>query len=331
MHPLLRASAESQFGLFTAADARRAGYDHDEIRHLRSSGAWVRLRRGVYLPAEALADAERRGQRHRIDAVAVLLSLDRPTAALSHGTAARLWGLPVRRDLPRTVRVTDPGRWRRGSDFLVANAPLPGGDVVVDGPFRLTSVARTLIDCGREWRLDDTVIAMDFALLTGRTCPAELQRAAVAARYWPGAPAAIRGVGLADGRAESPLETRGRLRILGAGLPAPQLQVEIQAGRRLVGVVDAWFDDVAVAVEFDGQVKYTDPWRVPGRVLWEEKRREDDLRALGIRFLRIADEDLGRLWARTEGRLRALLAQGGPSLRSFSAVPRARGMRRSAS
>ncbi|WP_324274688.1 type IV toxin-antitoxin system AbiEi family antitoxin domain-containing protein [Blastococcus brunescens] len=46
MHPLLRAVAERQLGLFTAADARRAGYEHGEIRHLCSSGTWVRLRRG---------------------------------------------------------------------------------------------------------------------------------------------------------------------------------------------------------------------------------------------------------------------------------------------
>ena len=49
----------------------------------------------------------------------------------------------------------------------------------------------------------------------------------------------MRAVSLADGRAESPLETRGRLRIVGAGLATPNLQVEIRAGGRLVGVVDA--------------------------------------------------------------------------------------------
>jgi hypothetical protein len=174
---------------------------------------------------------------------------------------------------------------------------------------------------------------MDFALLAQLTSLAGLQRAATAARYWPGAPAALRAVGLADGRAESPLETRGRLRILGAELPAPQLQVEIHTGRRLVGVVDAWFEEAAVAVEFDGKVKYTDPWRGRSaqRALWDEKRREDELRALEIRVVRIADEDLGRLWPRTEARLRQLLGSPGPAVRRFSAIPRSRGVRRTAS
>ena len=36
------------------------------------------------------------------------------------------------------------------------------------------------------------------------------------------------------------------------GFAAPELQVEIRTAGRLVAVVDAWFEDAAVAVEFDG-------------------------------------------------------------------------------
>jgi hypothetical protein len=149
-------------------------------------------------------------------------------------------------------------------------------------------------------------------------------------RGWPGARRAARAVALADGRAESPLETRGRLRIVGAGLPQPELQVEIRTGGRLVGVVDAWFEEAAVAVEFDGRVKYTDPWRdrTPQQVLWDEKRREDELRALDVRVVRIADADLGARWTGIETQLGRLLGVPGPSVRRFTATPRAHGMRR---
>src|SRR5206468_11627423 len=126
---------------------------------------------------------------------------------------------------------------------------------------------------------------------------------------------------------------RGRLRIVGSGLPTPRLQVEIRSGTRLVGVVDAWFDEAAVAVEFDGGVKYTDPWRgrSPERALWDEKRREDDLRSLDIRVVRLADADLGDdAWAGHERRLSALLEVPGPRRRLFTATPRTRGARRSA-
>jgi hypothetical protein len=324
VHPILRARAEQQLGLFTAPDAQRAGYQHPEIRTLYRSGNWVRLRRGVYTTPEVLDRAGSAAARHRLDCLAVLLELGRPTSVVSHASAARLHGLPVRRDLPRTVRLTDADVWRRGRGFLARQAPLPSGEVHRSGPVKLTSAARTLVDCAREWDLDDSVVAMDAALLARRLTVGELQGAAAAVRSWPGGLSAVRAASLADGRAESPLETRGRLRILGAGLPTPELQVEIRAGGRLVAVVDAWFADAAVAVEFDGRVKYTDPWRdrPPQQVLWEEKRREDDLRGLDIRVVRIAEADLGPQWARIDTRLRDLVSTAGPTNRRFRAIAR---------
>ena len=329
MHPLLRAAAERHWGLFTARDARRAGYEYPEIRHLRSSGAWVALRRGVYITAHDLALVTN-SRRHPLDCLAVLLELDRPGATVSSVSAARAWGLPVRRDLDRTVRLTDPSAGRRGRGFHMTRAPLDESDVAMTGPLRLTSVTRTLVDCAREWALDDAVVAMDRALLTGRTTPLALRSAIDAAAGWPGVRKAARAVSLADGRAESPLETRGRLRLVGAGLPPNDLQVEIRRSGRLIAVVDAWYEDAAVAVEFDGRVKYTDPWRdrSPAQVLWDEKRREDELRSLDIRVVRIAEADLpADRWTRTETRLRSLVAAPGPAVRDFTATPRSTGRR----
>ena len=329
VHPLLRAAADRQLGLFTALDARRAGYDHGEIRHLCSSGAWTRVRRGVYGLTDEVASARASGRRHAIECTAVLLDLGRPEAAASHTSALRLLGLPARQALlPDTVRLTHPDLWRRGKGFTVKQAPLPPGDAVRRGPLRLTAPARTLVDCAREWPLEDAVVAMDAALLREAVTPAGLQAAVAAARSWPGAPRAARAIGLADGRAESPLETRGRLRMLGAGLPAPELQVEIRVGGRLLGVVDGWYEDAAVAVEFDGRIKYTDPWRdrAPERVLWEEKRREDQMRAVDIRVVRLVDADLDAGWPAAEARLRALLATSGPAHRRFTTAVRARGV-----
>jgi hypothetical protein len=262
----------------------------------------------------------------------VLLDLARPSAAVSHASAARLWGFPVRRGVDLTVRLTDPGLWRRGRNFHMTRASLSDAEVMTSGLLRLTSAACTLVDCAREWDVDDAVVAIDAALLAGRTTPEQLARTAAAQRQWRGAPNAVRAVSLADGRAESPLETRGRLRIIGSGLPTPELQVEIRTTRGLLAVVDAWFDEAAVAVEFDGRVKYTDPWRErsPERVLWEEKRREDELRALDIRVVRIADADLGARWPAIEARLGRLIASPGPSLRRFTATSRETGRRRSA-
>ncbi len=329
MHPLLRDVVDRQLGVFTAADARRAGYGPDEVRGLVSTGAWVAVRRGVYAPAEQWALEK---HRHARECLAVVLSADRPGAAVSHVSAARLLGLTVPRRADRIVRLTDPGRWRSGDGFRITRAALPAPDVVRVGPLRLTTAARTLADCAREWQLEDAVVALDAALLAGKVTVDQVRATLAAQRQWPGAPRARRAVELCDGRAESALETLGRLRLIGAGLPPDDLQVEIRVGGRLVAVLDAWYEAQAVAFEFDGRVKYADPWRDrdPRQVLWEEKRREDELRALDIRVVRAADADLGSGWAAIEARLRGLLAHPGPTVRGFLAIPRTRGRLRSA-
>ncbi|MDK3256053.1 hypothetical protein [Blastococcus capsensis] len=63
-------------------------------------------------------------------------------------------------------------------------------------------------------------------------------------------------------------------------------------------------------------------------MLWEEKRREDELRALDIRVVRLADADVGSGWPRAERRLRELFAVPGPAVRRFTATPRRTGVRR---
>jgi len=297
---------------------------------LCSSGRWHRLRRGVYVTAHDLARAQQDGRLHQLECLAVLIAIDRPAAALSHGSAARLWGFPQRRAGEDLIQLTDPSHGRTGRGFHISRAPLDADEVSARGPFRLTTPARTLIDCARAIPLEDAVVAMDAALLAGRVTPSQLREALSRERSWRGGARADRALSLTDGRAESPLETRGRLRIVGAGFPTPELQVEIRSAGRLLGVVDAWFDEAAVAVEFDGRVKYTDPWRgrSPKQTLWDEKRREDDLRSLDIRVVRIIDGDLGATWPAKESRLRALLTSPGPATRRFTATPRARGLPR---
>ena len=138
--------------------------------------------------------------------------------------------------------------------------------------------------------------------------------------------------GLADARAESPLETLGRLRIIGSGLPAPELQVELHDARGFVARVDGWYEEAAVAVEFDGLVKYADPHdgRSPAQVHWDEKRREDRVRDLDVRLVRVARADLGPSWPRVHARLAALLATPFVGPRRFTTVRRPNPSTRSA-
>jgi hypothetical protein len=219
--------------------------------------------------------------------------------------------------------LTDAEQWRTGRGYSVMRAQLPPHHVRVDGPFRVTTPARTLVDCAREWSLEDAVVAMDAALHVDAVTAGELRAAVLQQTHWQGIGGAARAVGLADRRAESPLETLGRLRILGSGLPAPELQVDLHGPRGFVARVDAWYEDAAVAVEFDGRVKYDDPFagRTAAQVLWEEKRREDEVRDLGVRVLRVVQADLGGTWPTTADRLRSLLATRSVNPPRFRAVP----------
>ncbi|MCZ2848405.1 hypothetical protein [Modestobacter sp. VKM Ac-2978] len=251
-------------------------------------------------------------------------ALARPTAALSHATAARLWGLPLHTGLSPDVRLTDPLRWRTGPGYVMAKAQLPDDEVTVRGQFRLTTPARTLVDTAREWPELPAVAALDAALLRGLVTTEQLQATLDRHRFAPRAPLAVRAVAAADGRAETWLETKGRLRFRAAGLPPYLPQVELWIDGRSVKVVDGWYEDAAVAVEFDGRVKYVRPayGGRPEDVLFDEKRRKDLVRATGIRFVRLVDEDLGPGWTAVERRVLRELEVPGPAERLFRAVPR---------
>ncbi|RZU34550.1 hypothetical protein [Blastococcus saxobsidens] len=308
MHPQLRAAADSRLGVFTSQEALAVGYRVDDVRVELRTRRWVRLRKGVYIAAEDLAVADP-AQRHLVDCVAVLLSLG-PGPVLSHASAARLHGLVLPRTAPDDVRVTAVDQWRRGRGYRVARAALPEDDVLPWLRFGTTSVARTLVDCAREWSLTAGVIAFDAALQKRKVDRGELHRAVLAGSHRVGIAHAARALHLSDGRAESPLETRGRLALLAAELPRPELQVKIFDDAGFIGRVDAWYAEAAVAVEFDGRVKYLDPHDgVPsGEVLWTEKRREDRMRDTGARVVRVVDEDLGVGWPQKVARISGLLA-----------------------
>jgi hypothetical protein len=318
--PVLNGIAARRLGVFTAQEALGAGYDVDGIKAELRSGRWVRLRKGIYATREVLGRSDPRG-RHLMDCVAVLLALAEGPV-LSHASAARLHGLVVPTAAGADVRVTSLDQWRSGRGYRVARAALPPDDVVRWLAYGATSVPRTLVDCAREWPSTDGVIAMDAALHQRLVTRRKLHAAVLSSRHRAGLSTAARAFGLADGRAESPLESKGRLRLLASGLPRPELQVDLHDDRGFVARVDAWYEEAAVAVEFDGRIKYVDPRdsRTPAEVAWDEKRREDRIRDLDVRVVRIVNDDFGPAWQQVVGRLRGLLATPYIGVRRFSVV-----------
>ena len=316
--------------LITRANALSAGWTPDEIRALLRSGRWTALRRGIYVATAELAPPAEPTRSFWLEALALQQHLHRPGAVFSHATAARMLGLQVSSTVADELRLTDPAGWRRGRGFRITEAALHPSEVTVHGPIRLTTAARTLVDCARERPLLDAVAALDDGLLKRRTTLTALREVIARAPFRPGTPAAARAVGQADGRAESWLESAWRVRHLAAGLPAVQLQVEIWIGGRLVKVVDGWLERAALAFECDGRVKYDRPYagRSAADVLWAEKRAEDALRAVGIRVVRVVADDVLGDWPALAARTRRELAAPVPPLGPFSAVPRTRGRAR---
>ena len=321
MHPQLRTIANARLGVFTSREALAVGYRVEDVRAELGARRWLRLRKGVYISADDVP-ANDPQQRHLLDCLAVLLTLD-AGPVLSHASAGRLHDLIIPRAETHDVRVTAVDQWRRGRGYRVARAALPDDDVRPWLAFGTTSVARTLVDCAREWSLTDSVIAIDAAMHELKVDRAELHAAVLAGTHRVGIAGAARALNLADGRAESPLESRGRLAMLAVGLPRPELQVDIYDDAGYIGRADAWYEEAGVAIEFDGRVKYDAPWRAPGDVLWEEKRREDRMRDAGARVVRVVNDDLGPTWTQKSARIRSLLNTPAAAERRFRAVPTA--------
>lgn len=295
MDPRLAHSCRLRGGVFTRADALAAGYSPAEIVARLRRGAWRTVRRGVY----AAADAVTADVAHMAAALAVLPA----RAALSHRSAAVLHGLPLVGTQAPVAEVTIPGAAaRRRRDLVVHGRPLPDDHTELRHGLRATTVARTAVDLARMLPFQSAVVAVDAALRAGAR--SDLLATTLAAEVGPYSRRARRAVAFADARAESPGESLSRVAIAGHGLPFPELQVPLDDGRgTVVGRVDFFWREQRTIGEFDGRLKYDGP-----DALWNEKRREDALRALGYAVVRWVWQDVWGDFGPTARRICAAFA-----------------------
>lgn len=208
---------------------------------------------------------------------AAVLAAGGPPAALAVGrTAARLHGLPL-------VDDDDPalGRRERTVDDVAVVRHLHGTSTLrvhdwsygheEHGTLRgcpVPSLLRTLYDLRLVLRPDALVCVLDAALHQGRVTSSQLA-ALSAAR--PGARGSMRfaqALAVADGRAESPLETVTRLLLLPAVAElVPQVEV-LDAGARLLARVDLGVERWRFGVEADGGTH-------DGRIALARDRRQE--------------------------------------------------------
>ncbi len=290
-----------------------SGYTDDETRRL--ARRLVAVRRGAYVEP----DDERLGTpeaRHLLAVRAAVAQLG-PGTVVSHVSAAVVHGLAVW-DVPLDrVHVTRRGRsgGRRSRHLHLHVLPLEPDDIVLVGGIAVTSVARTVADLARVLPFEQAVVVTDSALHLARRSGQGGRHgdlAAALARYprRHGGAAAGRVLGFATDLAESVGESRSRVAMAAAGLPAPALQVVLHSTEgRSLGRVDFWWEEHQVVGEFDGRVKYGGllrPGQSAGDAVFAEKVREDAIRQPGRRVVRWTWAELAPFDGVARGLRRAL-------------------------
>jgi very-short-patch-repair endonuclease len=245
---------------------------------LRSS-AWRRLFQGVYADAN-LPDS----LAVRIRGARLLVP---QTAAFSGRTAAYLHGATELGERGGTVEVTLPDGVRFGpvDGLRVRRAVLPAGDVTTVRTWRCTTGLRTALDVARWEPLPESVAALDVLLARAIVGKGELCEAA-AVRSGRGSRQARRAIELADPRAESQPESRLRVLLALAGMPAvPQYTVRDAAGE-FIARVDLAYPGRRIAIEYDGA------WHAARGQFERDRQRLNRLTAAGWTVLHVTAADM---------------------------------------
>ncbi|MCV7175749.1 endonuclease domain-containing protein [Mycolicibacterium sphagni] len=164
---------------------------------------------------------------------------------------------------------------------------LKPGERMLLGDLPVTTPQRTAFDIGRRHPTRSTVARMDTLLRATGIGVADIN--AIAAQH-PGA----RGLrqlekvlALIDTGAQSPRETWLRLTLVDAGLPRPQTQIVVRCPDSFTTYyLDMGWEEMMVAVEYDGDHHRTDRWQYA-----RDSRRREDLERLGWIVIRVLASD----------------------------------------
>jgi hypothetical protein len=283
--PLVR----KQDGAVTVGQAYEAGVSRQQLRTLLSHG-WTSPVRGVLIEPEP-ADLFRAGVRAGL--------LASPDGVACRVTAARLralTGLPLwtSGELPQLLLPAGTRRAQRKGVRSYSGLLEPERTIWRGWP--VTSLPKTLADLSFTLRLDDLVSLLDGVLNAGGELDLDQF-------VGPSRSRMASALALADGRAESPLETIIRLLLVRAGLAPEVLQLRLfdRDGLCYARLDLAWPSRM-LAVEADGREYHDRP-----DALYRDRRRQNALELDGWTVLRFTWEDVLRRpqWV-TQQVLRAL-------------------------
>lgn len=284
------------WGLLLRRDAVERGIDDRALGRLVAAGELVRIRQGAYCDRRVWTATDEAG-RHLLLCRAVMQQYG-DHVVLSHGSSALVqggpdWGL----DLSSAHLTHVDGGGRKGSRIVHHLSDCFVGDLRFEGDLPVTAPARAVVEVACTDGAEAALVQANHFLHRGAMTPEELLLQAGRADRWPGSLALHPVLHLADGRLESPGETRSDYLFWQAGLPRPEPQYEV---RHLDGTVAARVDfawpALRLVVEFDGKVKYHRHRRegeTIEQMVLREKAREDLVRELtGWTVIRLTWADL---------------------------------------
>jgi len=263
---------------------------------LGSAATYYRIRAGRLIPVYAGVYAVGHLPTLPQDRAHAALLACGPTAVLSHGTAACVWGIWKRWDTP--FEVTAKSAHRRNG-IRVHRTTLERRDITTQIGLRVTTAARTVFDIAP--RLSEKALRRAVNDLR-RPGHLHLHQLAQLLERLPRSPSARRISPLVDappgGPTRSDLEDRYFLFAKRHGLPMPQTNVWV-AGRE----VDIWYPRERVIIELDGRAFHSDPESF-------EDDRENDATALelGIATIRLTDARMKHTPEREAARIQRILA-----------------------
>jgi hypothetical protein len=292
----------AQQSLIFACDLSALGLDDTRLSRAAQRGALARVKQGVYLD-RALWDDLPADDRHRLLAV-IAQRIAGPGLVFSHQTAAALIGLPVLGRWPDRAHVlrecADGGR---STQLLVRHAiGVAGVPIEKRTGLTVTAPVRTVIDLAATLPFDAAVVATDAALLVDRrtrrclTTREDVQELLEHMAPFRGLRRVLAVLDASTPLSESVGESLCRIILAELGFETPELQVEFRDRQGLIGFADFTWRHAKTIAEFDGLIKYHDErlrhGLSPSQVVVLEKLREDRLRALGFRVVRILWEHL---------------------------------------
>lgn len=320
----IAASTPSGPRLIRRDTALAEGMSASDIRRARQRGALTAVARGVYLPAADAAELDGAG-RHLAEVEAMVPRLV-GEPVVSHVSAAVVHGLPFWHSEMPAVHVTRDrsAKARHGPHLQAHRAVLHDSEVVIVGGLRVTSVARTVIDCARTLPFENAVVLADAALHRGVVTRADLEAQVRRHARVPWGKLADGVVAFADLRSTSVGTSLSRVALHTAGLPAPQVDFDIvdgdgacrgrsdfgYPGPRVLGEFDGWEEFgrlLGPAADRDGAHRDSAHNRAHrDRVIAAERVRHRQLLAAGWRVVRWTWGDLARPAAMI-GRMRQAL------------------------